>query len=71
MEDKAMHDERWPIERTDRLRELWLAGATAGQIARQLGDVSPAAVIAKARRLGLSSRPSPIRRPSEKDNTHA
>ncbi len=43
------------------LRELWTKGLSASQIAVQLGGVSRNAVIGKAHRLGLESRPSPIR----------
>lgn len=43
------------------LRELWSKGLSASQIAVQLGGVSRNAVIGKAHRLGLESRPSPIR----------
>jgi GcrA cell cycle regulator len=51
----------WTNDRTELLRGLWLQGRTASQIAAQLGGVTRNAVIGKAHRLGLSSRPSPIR----------
>jgi GcrA cell cycle regulator len=51
----------WTDERTNLLRTLWLQGQTASQIAERLGGVTRNAVIGKAHRLGLSSRPSPIR----------
>ena len=40
---------------------MWEGGATASQIADELGGVSRNAVIGKAHRLGLKSRPSPVK----------
>ena len=40
---------------------MWEAGQTASQIAEALGGVSRNAVIGKAHRLGLQSRPSPVK----------
>jgi GcrA cell cycle regulator len=51
----------WTDERIDRLKELWSNGMTASQIAEELGGVSRNAVIGKAHRLGLQSRPSPVK----------
>lgn len=51
----------WTDERIDRLKELWIQGMTASQIAEELGGVSRNAVIGKAHRLGLQSRPSPVK----------
>lgn len=51
----------WTDERIDTLRKMWEAGQTASQIADALGEVSRNAVIGKAHRLGLQSRPSPVR----------
>ncbi|WP_106639065.1 GcrA family cell cycle regulator [Allosphingosinicella vermicomposti] len=51
----------WTDERIDRLKELWSKGMTASQIAEELGGVSRNAVIGKAHRLGLQSRPSPVK----------
>lgn len=51
----------WTDERIDRLRELWSQGKTASHIAEELGGVSRNAVIGKAHRLGLQSRPSPVK----------
>jgi GcrA cell cycle regulator len=51
----------WTDDRVAMLRELWTKGLSASQIAVQLGGVSRNAVIGKAHRLGLESRPSPIR----------
>src|SRR3954466_1520197 len=56
----------WTDERIDRLKSLWLQGMTASQIAETLGGVSRNAVIGKSHRLGLQSRPSPVK-PGETD----
>jgi GcrA cell cycle regulator len=52
----------WTDHRVEQLKKLWNDGKSASQIADDLGDVSRNAVIGKAHRLGLSSRPSPIKR---------
>ncbi len=51
----------WTDERIERLRTMWEGGLTASQIADDLGGVSRNAVIGKAHRLGLKSRPSPVK----------
>jgi GcrA cell cycle regulator len=51
----------WTEERIDKLKELWSKGMTASQIAEELGGVSRNAVIGKAHRLDLQSRPSPVK----------
>ena len=51
----------WTDERINTLKAMWEAGQTASQIAEALGEVSRNAVIGKAHRLGLQSRPSPVR----------
>jgi GcrA cell cycle regulator len=51
----------WTDERIERLKGLWTQGMTASQIADELGGVSRNAVIGKAHRLGLQSRPSPVK----------
>ncbi|MEE8609790.1 GcrA family cell cycle regulator [Sphingomonas aquatilis] len=51
----------WTDERIDTLKTMWEAGQTASQIAEALGGVSRNAVIGKAHRLGLQSRPSPVK----------
>jgi GcrA cell cycle regulator len=51
----------WTDERIDRLKSMWEKGLTASQIADDLGGVSRNAVIGKAHRLGLKSRPSPVK----------
>ena len=57
----------WTDERIDRLKAMWAEGSTASQIAEDLGGVSRNAVIGKAHRLGLESRPSPVRAGEEKE----
>lgn len=52
----------WTEQRIDMLRKLWGQGQTASQIAVLLGGVTRNAVIGKAHRLGLTGRPSPIKR---------
>lgn len=51
----------WTDERIDQLKSMWEKGMTASQIADELGGVSRNAVIGKAHRLGLQSRPSPVK----------
>ena len=57
----------WTEERIDRLKSMWAKGSTASQIADELGGVSRNAVIGKAHRLGLESRPSPVKPGEEKE----
>lgn len=59
----------WTEERIDRLKAMWTEGATASQIADELGGVSRNAVIGKAHRLGLESRPSPVKPGEEKERS--
>ena len=51
----------WTEERIATLTKMWESGATASQIADELGGVSRNAVIGKAHRLGLKARPSPVK----------
>ena len=57
----------WTEERIERLKAMWTEGATASQIADELGGVSRNAVIGKAHRLGLEARPSPVKPGEEKE----
>lgn len=57
----------WTDERIERLKAMWTRGSTASQIAEELGGVSRNAVIGKAHRLGLESRPSPVKAGEEKE----
>jgi len=60
----------WTDERIETLKKMWDSGLTATQIAEELGGVSRNAVIGKAHRLGLPSRPSPVK-PNEPKATAA
>ncbi|PKB13350.1 GcrA cell cycle regulator [Novosphingobium kunmingense] len=60
----------WTDERIEKLTKMWEGGATASQIADELGGVSRNAVIGKAHRLGLKARPSPVK-PNDKDSAPA
>lgn len=51
----------WTPERVEHLRKLWDEGLTTAEIGKHIG-VSKNAVVGKAHRLELPSRPSPIRR---------
>lgn len=51
----------WTDERIGTLKKMWEGGATASEIATELGGVSRNAVIGKAHRLGLKARPSPVK----------
>lgn len=57
----------WTDERVEVLKKLWIEGKTASQIASELGGVTRNAVIGKVHRLGLSGRPSPIKRKPKKE----
>jgi GcrA cell cycle regulator len=61
----------WTDERIERLKKMWHDGATASQIADELGGVSRNAVIGKAHRLGLEQRPSPVKAGEEKEKKAA
>ncbi len=52
----------WTDERVAKLRELWDKGLSASQIAAALAEgVTRNAVIGKAHRMNLASRPSPVK----------
>lgn len=51
----------WTNEQVEDLKRLWDDGLSTGEIGKVLG-MSKNAVVGKAHRLGLVSRPSPIRR---------
>jgi GcrA cell cycle regulator len=61
----------WTDERIATLTKMWESGATASQIADELGGVSRNAVIGKAHRLGLKARPSPVKPNEEKETVKA
>jgi GcrA cell cycle regulator len=51
----------WTDEVIERLRAFWAEGLSTAEIGRRMG-VSKNAVVGKAHRLGLTARPSPIKR---------
>lgn len=62
----------WTDDRIDVLRKLWDKGLSASQIAGELGEgVTRNAVIGKAHRLGLKSRPSPVKAEAAKPREKA
>ena len=64
----------WTDERIALLKKMWKEGKSAAEIAKTLGKgVTRNAVIGKAHRMGLSGRPSPIKKPvpAKKEGTAA
>jgi len=60
----------WTDDRIAQLKKCWDKGLSASQIAAELGEgVTRNAVIGKAHRLGLKSRPSPVKSDSKKAKT--
>ena len=59
----------WTPELVKELQKLWNKGLTTMEIGQQLG-LSKNAVVGKAHRLGLESRPSPIKHESVKRMTN-
>ncbi len=55
----------WTEQKIQMLKDMWGHGYSASEIAKHLGGLTRNAVIGKAHRLRLSSRPSPIRREDE------
>jgi GcrA cell cycle regulator len=55
----------WNEETIAKLRDFWAEGLSTAEIGRRMG-VSKNAVVGKAHRLNLPSRPSPIRRDAER-----
>ncbi|MFY9288742.1 MAG: GcrA family cell cycle regulator [Alphaproteobacteria bacterium] len=55
----------WTEQKIQALKEMWGHGYSASEIAKHLGGLTRNAVIGKAHRLKLSSRPSPIKREDE------
>lgn len=52
----------WTEQKIQMLKDMWGNGYSASEIAKRLGGLTRNAVIGKAHRLKLSSRPSPIKR---------
>jgi GcrA cell cycle regulator len=62
----------WTDEKVAALKKHWDEGLSASQIAAKLGDdVTRNAVIGKAHRLGLKSRPSPVKAAAKTKKTAA
>jgi GcrA cell cycle regulator len=55
----------WTEQKIQMLKDMWGHGYSASEIAKRLGGLTRNAVIGKAHRLKLSSRPSPIKRDEE------
>jgi GcrA cell cycle regulator len=55
----------WNEETIGKLRAFWAEGLSTAEIGRRMG-ISKNAVVGKAHRLNLPSRPSPIRRDGER-----
>lgn len=60
----------WTDERIQELSRLWQAGLSASEIGKRLG-ISKNAVVGKAHRLNLPSRPSPIKQAPAQKGTPA
>lgn len=54
----------WTDEMVNDLRKMWAEGLTTGEIGKRLG-VSKNSIVGKVHRLGLSGRPSPIKKKEE------
>lgn len=54
----------WTDKMVEDLRKMWKDGLTTGEIGKRLG-VSKNSIIGKVHRLGLSGRPSPIKKKSD------
>ncbi len=64
----------WTDDRVETLKKMWGDGASASQIAKELGGVTRNAVIGKVHRLGLSNRnadPAPAATPAAVEETPA
>lgn len=57
----------WTDEMVDQLRAMWIEGLTTGEIGKRLG-VSKNSIVGKVHRLGLSGRPSPIKKKEDNDS---
>ncbi len=58
----------WTDEMVNQLREMWKEGLTTGEIGKRLG-VSKNSIVGKVHRLGLSGRPSPIKKKEDNNST--
>ena len=58
----------WTDEMVEELKRLWDEGVTTGEIGRRL-NISKNSIVGKVHRLGLSGRPSPIKKKSDTQST--
>src|SRR5574344_686834 len=58
----------WKEEMVEDLRQMWIEGLTANEIAKKLG-VTKNSIVGKVHRLCLKARPSPIKRNDAVENT--
>ena len=56
----------WTDEMVEELKRLWAEGVTTGEIGRRL-NISKNSIVGKVHRLGLSGRPSPIKKKSDNE----
>ena len=54
----------WTDEMVEQLKQMWQEGLTTGEIGKRL-NVSKNSIVGKVHRLGLSGRPSPIKKKDE------
>lgn len=54
----------WTDEMVEELKKMWKEGLTTGEIGKRL-NVSKNSIVGKVHRLGLSGRPSPIKKKNE------
>lgn len=57
----------WTDEMVEDLRRMWKEGLTTGEIGKRL-SVSKNSIVGKVHRLGLSGRPSPIKKKEDSSN---
>ena len=59
----------WTDEMVEDLKKMWKEGLTTGEIGKRL-NVSKNSIVGKVHRLGLSGRPSPIKKKDEAPAPH-
>lgn len=57
----------WTDEMVEELKKLWAEGVTTGEIGRRL-NISKNSIVGKVHRLGLSGRPSPIKKKADESD---
>lgn len=60
----------WTDEMVEDLKKMWKEGLTTGEIGKRL-NVSKNSIVGKVHRLGLSGRPSPIKKKEDENETSA